>query len=130
MMTHMVRALIRLGLTLAGNALGIWLAALLLDGVSVSGTAFVIAVVIFTVLEVIIQPLVTKMAMKNAEALQGSSALITTFLALVITALVSDGLSIDGIGNWILATVIVWLATMLAGVLLPMLFLKQAADDR
>jgi uncharacterized membrane protein YvlD (DUF360 family) len=125
----MVRTLIRLGLTLAGNALGIWLAALLLDGVSVSGTAFVIAVVIFTVLAAIIQPLVTKMAMKNAEALQGSSALITTFVALVLTALISDGLSIDGIGDWVLATVIVWLATMLAGVLLPMLFLKKATTE-
>ena len=98
--------------------------------VSISGTAFIIAVVIFTVLEVIIQPLVTKMALKNAEALQGSSALITTLIALLITALVSDGLSIDGIGDWVLATVIVWLVTLLAGVLLPMFFLKEAAEKK
>ena len=128
-MSPMVRTLIRLALTLAGNALGLWLAALILDGVEVSGTAFIVAVLIFTVLEVIIQPLITKMAMKNAEALQGSTALITTFLALLLTTLISDGLSIDGIGNWILATIIVWLTTMLAGWVLPMLFLKNAVDD-
>lgn len=128
-MLPMVRTLIRLGLTLAGNALGIWLAALLLDGVSVSGAAFLIAVVIFTVLQVIIQPLVRKVAMKNAEALQGGSALIATFVSLVLTVLISDGLSIDGIGDWILATVIVWLATMLAGILLPKFFLDDAAGD-
>jgi len=124
----MIRTLIRLGLTLAGNALGLWLAAVLLDGVEISGTAFIVAVLIFTALAVVIQPLITKMALKNAEALQGSSALITTLIALVLTALISDGLSIDGIGDWVLATVIVWLTTLVAGVVLPMIFLKEAVD--
>lgn len=126
----MIRALIRLALTLAGNAIGLWVAALLLDKMSISGVAFIIAVVIFTVLEVIIQPLVTKLAMEHAEALRGGSALITTLLALVITDLVSDGLSISGVVTYILATVIVWLATLIAGVLLPMFFLEDAVDSK
>jgi len=126
----MVRTLIRIGLTLLGNALGLWVASLVLDDMHVSGTAFVLAVVIFTVLIAILQPLVTKMAVKHAESLQGGSALITTFLALVITDLISDGLSISGAVTWILATVIVWLGSLLAGVLLPMIFLKDEAEDR
>jgi uncharacterized membrane protein YvlD (DUF360 family) len=126
----MVRTLIRLGLTLLGNALGLWIAALVLDDMSVSGTAFVVAVVIFTVLMVVLQPLMTKMAMQHAEALQGGSALVTTFVALVITSLISDGLEISGAVTWILATVIVWLGSVLAGVILPLIFLKDVAENR
>ena len=126
----MIRLLIRIGLSLLGNALGLWVASLILDDMSVSGTAFVLAVVIFTVLTVVIQPLITKMAMQNAPALQGSSALVTTFLALLITELVSDGLAITGLSTWILATVIVWFFTMIAAWLLPLFILKEARDDK
>lgn len=126
----MIRTLIRLVLTLLGNAIGLWVAALVLDDMSISGVAFVVAVVIFTILEVILQPLILRTAMKHAEALRGGSALVTTFLALLITTLVSGGLSISGVVTWILATVIVWFASMIAGILLPMLFLKDAAEHR
>ena len=126
----MIRLLLRTVLALLGNALGLWVASLVLDDMSISGAAFVIAVVIFTVLTVVLQPLITKIAVQNAPALQGSSALVTTFLGLLITELVSDGLTIDGALTWVLATVIVWLGALLAGVLLPMFLFKQhLADD-
>lgn len=126
----MVRLLVRLLLALLGSALGLWIASLLLDDMSISGAAFVIAVVIFTVVTVVLQPLITKMAVQNAPALQGSSALVTTLLALIITDLVSDGLSISGLTTWVLATIIVWLATMLAAVILPMFLFKELLDER
>jgi putative membrane protein len=125
----MIRLLLRIVISLLGNALGLWVASLILDDMSISGTAFVIAVVIFTVLTAILQPLITKMATQNAPALQGSSALVTTFLSLLITELVSDGLSIDGLSTWIFATVIVWFFTMIAAWLLPLFLLKEARDD-
>jgi putative membrane protein len=127
--TKMVRSLIKLLLELAGNALGLLLAAALLDQMEIDGAAFVIAVLIFTGVAVITKPLITKMALKNAEALQGSSALITTFIALVLTALISDGLNIDGFDTWIFATLIVWLVTLVAGILLPMIFLKKVVVE-
>lgn len=126
----MIRFLLRTVLALLGNALGLWIAALVLDDMSISGTAFIVAVAIFTVLTVVLQPLITKAAMQNAPALQGSSALVTTLLALVITDLVSDGLSISGLVTWVLATVIVWLVTMLAAVLLPMFLFKNMLEER
>lgn len=126
----MIRLLIRIGLSLLGNAIGLWVASLILPDMSISGTAFLIAVVIFTVLTAILQPMITKAAMQNAPALQGSSALVTTFLALLITELVSDGLSISGVTTWIFATVIVWFFTMIAMWLLPMFFLKEAVDNK
>lgn len=126
----MIRFLIRVGLQLLGNAVGLLVAAAILDDMELTGAAFVVAVLIFTGLEIIIQPLIMKAALKNAEALQGSSALLTTFVALVLTAWISDGLTISGVDTWIFATVIVWLVTMLAGVVLPMIFLKKAVEER
>jgi len=127
----MIRLLLRTLLALIGNALGLWVASLVLDDMSISGAAFVVAVVIFTVLTFVLQPLVTKVAVQNAPALQGSSALVTTFLGLLLTDLLSDGLSIDGVLTWVLATVIVWLGALLAGVILPMFLFKELlAEDR
>ena len=125
----MVRGIIKLLLELAGNALGLLLAAAILDKMEIDGAAFVIAVLIFTGISVVTKPLIIKVALKNAEALQGSSALITTFIALVVTALISDGLNIDGFDTWIFATVIVWLTTLVAGIILPMIFLKKVAVE-
>jgi uncharacterized membrane protein YvlD (DUF360 family) len=117
--------LIRIGLALLGNALGLWLAAIVLGDMEISGAAFLLAVVIFTVLTVVIQPLVEKAAENSAEALQGGSGLIATALALLITAWISDGLQIDGIGTFLLATVIVWLGTVIIGVLLGRFVLRR-----
>jgi hypothetical protein len=38
--------------------------------------------------------------------------------------------SISGFTTWALATVIVWLAAMLALFILPLIFLKNRAEDR
>ncbi len=125
----MVRSLIKLLLELVGNALGLLIAATVLDDMEIDGSAFILAVLIFTGISVITQPLITKMAVDNAKALQGSSALITTFISLVLTALISDGLKIDGFDTWIFATLIVWLVTLVAGIILPMIFLKKVVVE-
>lgn len=118
--------LIRVGLVLAGNALGLWITSLLLDAdMSVSGSAFVIAVVMFTVLTVALEPIVSRVTERYLDALSTGSTLITTALALVLTAWISDGLSIDGIGTWLLATIIVWLVTAIVGVVLVRLVLRR-----
>lgn len=126
----MVRMLITIAIRLAANAVGLIVAAALLDDMELNGAGFVIAVVIFTIAEVILQPLVMKIAMKNAQALMGGTALVTTLISLILTDLISDGLSISGFVTWLLATLIVWLATLLAGWLLPAIFLKKAVDER
>jgi putative membrane protein len=126
----MIRLLARTALALLGNALGLWVASLILSDMEVSGAAFIIAVLIFTALTIVLQPLVTKMTLENARALQGASALITTFLGLLVTDLVSDGLEISGAVTWVLATVIVWLGAVIASILLPMLVFKELLADR
>lgn len=126
----MGQRLLRLALLFAGNAIGLIIAALVLSDVSLDLVSFIIAVVVFTIAVAIVRPLIGKVTRENAPALEGAGALVTTFIALVITDLVSDGLSIAGIGTWILATVIVWLGTMIAGWALPAFFLDEDAAPK
>lgn len=126
----MVRLLIRIGISCLASAVGLIVAAAVLDDMTLNGTAFVIAVVIFTISTAVLQPLMTQIAFKYAEALRGGTALVTTLLGLIITSLLSDGLSIVGATTWVLAMLIVWLATLLAGVLLPALLLKNAVENK
>jgi hypothetical protein len=56
--------------------------------------------------------------------------LVTVFVALLVTDLLSDDLTIDGVDTWIGATVVVWLATVLAGFLIRVLIVKRFVDER
>jgi putative membrane protein len=124
-----IRWLVSALLYLAANALGLWIADLVLDDMSLSGSAFVTAVLIFTLVEVLVQPLLTQMAIKGAGVLRGSVALVATFIGLLVTSLISDGMSIDGFVTWVAATVIVWLAALLAGLILPLIFVKKVVEN-
>ena len=121
--------LIRVGIHLLANAIGLVVAAWILSGMTITGPAFVIAVLIFTVVEVVADPLVTKIAMTSVPALRGGVALVTTFLGLLITTWISSGLQINGAKTWLPAIVIVWLAALLADLILPVLLVKQAVDQ-
>jgi putative membrane protein len=126
----MIRFLLSIVIHLAANAVGLLVAAALLEDMSVSGTAFVIAVAIFTLVEVVVGPMIRQAAVKNAQALLGGTALVVTFLGLLVTSLISDGLRIEGVSTWLLATVIVWVAALLATLVLPLIFVKKAVEER
>ena len=125
----MIRWLLSALLYLAANALGLWIADLVLDDMTLTGSAFITAVLIFTLVEVLVSPLLTQMALTGSGALRGSVALVATFVGLLVTTLVNDGLTIDGTTTWILATIIVWLAALLAGLILPLIFVKKAVEN-
>jgi hypothetical protein len=58
----MIRLLVSLALHLAGNAIALIIAAAVLDDMSLDWSAFLIAVAIFTAVEVLAEPLLTKIA--------------------------------------------------------------------
>lgn len=126
----MIRLLISAGIKLLANAIGLIVAAVVLDDLTITGAAFVIAVLIFTGVEVLVDPLLTRIALTSVPALRGGVALVTTFVGLVITASVSDGLSISGTTTWIMATIIVWLAALVAALILPIFLVKKAVAAR
>ena len=92
---------------------------------SLSALGFITAVVIFTVAQAILSPFFLKMASRYASAFLGGIGLVSTFVALLLASLLSNGLSIRGTGSWIAATVLVWLVTALATVVLPVLVLRE-----
>jgi uncharacterized membrane protein YvlD (DUF360 family) len=124
-----IRLIVRTLVAVAANAIGLLVAAAVLDGFRLNASGFVLAVIIFTVVFALMQPfLISQMRGRAGRAL-GGVALIATFLALLITDLISDGLDIEGVGTWIAATVIVWLAAVLAAFILPFLGLKKYLED-
>jgi hypothetical protein len=126
----MIRMLIRIGIALLGAAIGFIVAALVLDDMNLDGAAFLLAVVIFVVLTAVLEPLIEKIGDEHLSIVSMFSSLITTFLALLITDLISDGLSISGSVTWVLATLIVWASTALATLILARMFIKNVRENR
>jgi putative membrane protein len=111
----MIRMLSSIVIRLLANAIGLLIAAVILSGFSIHALSFITALLILI-----------KISIKNLPALMGGVALVTTIVGLIITDLFSTGISITGINTWILATLIVWLGALLAGLLLPLLIFKKA----
>jgi uncharacterized membrane protein YvlD (DUF360 family) len=126
----MIRMLIRVAVALLGAAIGFVVAAVVLDDMKLSGAAFLIAVVIFVVLTAVLHPLIEKIGDERASIISAGSALITTLVALLLTDLLSEGLSIDGVVTWILAALIVWPCTALASWILLRMFIKNTRENR
>lgn len=116
---------VKVGLSLAANAIGLVVAAVLLEKMRLGFLGFVVAVVIFTVLVAVARPVITRAAGERSESLGAAGiALLATFAALVVTTVLSDSLSISGVGTWALATIIVAVASTAGGVLLPKALVK------
>lgn len=125
----MVRFLASATLHLLANAAGLAIAALVLPGFHIEVVGFVVSVLLFTAVEVLLGPFVLKMAVQYAPALRGGIALVTTFLGLLVTSWLTDGLRLEGVTTWVLAPLIVWLCVLLAAILLPMVLFKNVLSE-
>jgi len=125
-----IRLLVRLLIAFVANAVGLIVAAAVLDGMTLNVTGFVVSVVIFTIVFALLQPFLISVLRRGPGPVLGGVALIATLVSLIITTLITDGLTINGIGTWIAATVIVWLGAVLAAFILPYLGLKKYLEER
>jgi uncharacterized membrane protein YvlD (DUF360 family) len=127
-----IRFLVRTAIILIGNAVGLIIASLVFDGFEIDVTGFVLSLIIFTIAAALLTPFLESTLRRNqsTSAAVGGVALISTFVALLITDVFSDGLDISGVGTWIGATVVVWLSSLLAVFILPYLGLKKYLDER
>jgi len=121
----MVRFFASFAISLVANAIGLLAASALLSGFSIEGISFVVAVAIFTLSTVILGPFILSMALKNATFLVGGIALVTTLVGLIVTNLVTDGISISGLSTWIVATLIIWVFSVAANLVLPLFLFKN-----
>ena len=125
-----IRLLLRALIFLGSAALGLVIAAQLLDDVEVTTSGFITVVVIYAVIQSVISPFLARFAAKNATAFLGGVGLVATFVALVAATALGDSLTITGgVETWIAATVIVWLVTALATLLLPFALVKAGVES-
>lgn len=121
----MVRLLISMAMRVLASALGLIIAALVLDGFSISLEGFIITVLVFVGSSALFEPFILKLSIQYLPALRGGIALISTLVSLVVAATFTKGLAINGIDTWILAPFIVWISVVAAGVLLPLVVFKK-----
>ena len=125
----MIRFIVRTAIVLVANAVGLLVAAAILEGVRLDVAGFVVAVVVFTVAYALMQPFLASQLRRRGSSALGGVSLIASLVGLIVTDLVSDGLSIDGIGAWLGAAVIVWAGALLAAFILPFLGLKKYLEE-
>jgi len=123
-----IRFLISTVAYLCANAVGLLLAAAILPGFVIDPLSFVIAVAIFSLVQSVLGPLITKISFKSFPQLMGGIALVTIFVGLFITDIIMDSMEIGGIANWLAATLLVWIGSLIASILLPLYVFRQLTD--
>lgn len=126
----MVRFLARTAILLLANAIGLVVATLLLPDFRVDVFGFTVSVLVFTGLMILLEPFVLKMAIKYMPALRGGIALVTIFVSLLVTSIVTSGLNISSVTAWLLAPLVVWCVVVVAGIVLPMFLFKQVLEGK
>ncbi|MCP2637391.1 phage holin family protein [Microbacterium sp. HD4P20] len=115
-------------------ALGLILADLLLEGFHIDWSdwwGFVLAVLIFALIQSVLAPLVSRLTRRHAPALLGGIGILSTFVSIVIVVLIPGaGIGISQPLAWIVAPLIVWIVTAVATWLVPPLFIKDDRRDR
>ena len=126
----MIRFLIRVAVYFASAFIGLWVADLLLSGLSIAVSSYFTVAIIFALIQAIISPLVFKMTAKNANAFIGGVGLLSVFVSLLITNILLSGITVTGFSTWILASLIIWLVTAIAAFILPFIVAKNVVEER
>lgn len=127
----MIRFLLRLVIYFLAALIGIVLADLILSGFSVTGWwSYIVVAAVFAVIQAILTPLLSQMSERNAPMLTGGIGIVSAFVALGLTNLISGALTINGLGAWLAAAVLVWLGGAIAAFVLPFFVLKNRVEAR
>lgn len=129
----MIRFLVNFAVFMAAAAIGLLVADIVLDDLSVTyPVGFLVAAVLFGLIQALIEPLMASITQKNAQMLTGGVGLFSALIALFVTASISDNLSVDGFTSWFVAALVIWLASMFAGFILKLTvakrFIQQVRD--
>jgi hypothetical protein len=111
--------------TIIANAAGLLLAAWLLEGFRIDAMSFIVVLLVFTGVMILTGPLVTKIAVTSMPQIRGSISLVSAFLGLKVTEWLMAGFDIGGLANWLAATLLVWLGSLVAEILLPIYVFKS-----
>ena len=126
----MIRFLLSLAISVVSAAVALLVASAVIGGVRLEASGFVIAVAVFTVAQAILAPFVFNLARKYASAVLGGIGLVSTLIALFVATLFPNGLRMEGVSSWILASLVVWLITALGTWILGALIIKRWWEKR
>lgn len=104
---------LRILLNLAATAVAFAICAALFDGFDLNATQFVYAVVIFSVINWLVPIIVIGMIRRERSASLGLILLFANAATLLVTNWLSDGITIDGLGTLVLATIVIWIVNWL-----------------
>src|SRR6185503_6023350 len=103
---------IRLATSLAGIAVGIIVSASVLDDFSIDAGALVVATLLFWAIHIAVQFLALRVLIRQPSvALAGLLALAATIVSLIIVNSIVGDMRVHGLSTYVLATLIIWLAT-------------------
>jgi len=106
---------IRLVASLAGIFIGIVLSVVLLYGFSATAKAIVVSTLLFWVVHIVVNFIALRILIRQPSvATAGLLALASTVVALIVVDVFVSGLSIHGVSTYVLATLIIWIATALS----------------
>lgn len=125
----MIRLLLSIAATLLANAAGLLVASILLTGFTIDALSFLVVLLVFTGVMVLTGPLVFKIAISYMPQIRGSIALVTVFFGLKVTEWLMAGFDMGGLSNWLAATLLVWLGSLIAEILIPIYVFKQLRDN-
>lgn len=121
--------LLRAAVLLASWAIGLLVAAWIVPGVSLTAPGFVVGVVLFAVTQAILSLSILKLPHQYASLLLGGTGLALTIVALSLTSILTQGITIDGMASWLATTVVVWLVTTIGAITLPELLIRDGAGS-
>jgi uncharacterized membrane protein YvlD (DUF360 family) len=105
------------------------LAAVLLDDFRIDEVAFPLVVGIFVLVNLVARPALENLIDENLQWAASFVGLVAAYAALLVTDLVSDDLDIEGFVTWILASLIVWLAALVADLLVGRWLLRRLSGE-
>jgi hypothetical protein len=106
---------------------GLLLADWAVPHVSVSVSGFIVAVVVFSVVQTSLSFFILKLPHGFAALLLGGAGLLMTLIAMILASVLTHGLTICGVASWLAATLVVWLSTTIGAILLPDVYSRRSA---
>ena len=90
---------------------------------------FIVAVVVFAVMQATLSLSILKLPHQYASLLLGGTGLALTIVALIFASVLTRGLTIDGVASWLATTLVAWLVTTIGAITLPELLIRDGAGS-
>lgn len=108
---------IRIAASLVGILVGIVLSAAILGDFSASTGGIVAATIVFWIVHILVMFLGLRIFVRNPSVSMAILvALAATIVSLIIVNLIVSGVSISGLGAYVIAGIIIWICTAIADV--------------